>query len=413
MSLWTRLKDLGPRTRARKERDLEREIQSHLDLEAEESGHYGARRAFGNTVLVKEDVRAAWGWTRVEHLARDVGFGLRQVRRNPAFSGIAIATLALGIGANTAMFSAVDAVLIRPLPYADASRLVMVWDDDKARTGSRKFFSTPPEWQEWRQHNTVFTDIAASQPGDAALSNNGEPEDLPARKVTGNFWTVLGTQPFLGRVFTEDEDARGSRLMTTLFFGFRPELRSGCRRGVAHSPVGRGPRVFRPRAARLAYQSGCRPAARVGHETFRGLVRIPYVVYSLARPHEQTDHGRPRASRPHRLPEGVMGKGFLSLATATILNAVSNGYSFGFDIVDITGMPGGTVYPALRRLEEAGYLTSIWEKERVAQAELRPRRKYYELTPHGPRGAGRGDEALPAARTDAVANMREPKSSRA
>ncbi len=131
----------------------------------------------------------------MEQLARDVGFGLRQVRRNPAFSGIAIATLALGIGANTAMFSAVDAVLIRPLPYVDAGRLVMIWDDDTARTGSRKFFSTPPEWQEWRQHNTVFTDIAASQPGDAALSNNGEPEDLPARKVTGSFWTVLGAQP--------------------------------------------------------------------------------------------------------------------------------------------------------------------------------------------------------------------------
>ena len=71
-------------------------------------------------LLVKEDVRAAWGWTRVEQLARDVRYGLRQVRRNPAFSAIAIATLALGIGVNTAMFSAVDAVLIRPLPYADA-----------------------------------------------------------------------------------------------------------------------------------------------------------------------------------------------------------------------------------------------------------------------------------------------------
>ena len=87
MSLWTRLKDLGPRSRAHKERDLEREIQSHLDLEAEESGHYGARRAFGNTMLVKEDVRAAWGWTRVEQLARDVGYGLRQVRRNPGVLG--------------------------------------------------------------------------------------------------------------------------------------------------------------------------------------------------------------------------------------------------------------------------------------------------------------------------------------
>ncbi len=68
-------------------------------------------------------------WTRLEQLARDVRYGLRQVRRNPAFSAIAIATLALGIGVNTAMFSAVDAVLIRPLPYADAGRLVMIWDE--------------------------------------------------------------------------------------------------------------------------------------------------------------------------------------------------------------------------------------------------------------------------------------------
>lgn len=74
---------------------------------------------------------------------------------------------------------------------------------------------------------------------------------------------------------------------------------------------------------------------------------------------------------------------FLTLATATILNAVSNGYSFGFDIVDVTGMPSGTVYPALRRLEESGYLTSNWEKERVAHAQARPRRRYYEITRAG------------------------------
>ena len=213
MDIWRRLKDFGPWSRAHRERDLEREIQNHLDLEAEESGPYGAQRAFGNALRVKEDVRAAWGWTRVEQLARDAGYGLRQVRRNPAFSGIAIATLALGIGANTAMFSAVDAVLIRPLPYVDADRLVMIWDDDMSRTGSPKFFSTPPEWSEWRRHNTVFTDIAASQPGDAALSSDGEPEALPARKVTGNFWSVLGAQPLLGRVFTEDEDVRGARVV--------------------------------------------------------------------------------------------------------------------------------------------------------------------------------------------------------
>ena len=78
-----------------------------------------------------------------------------------------------------------------------------------------------------------------------------------------------------------------------------------------------------------------------------------------------------------------MGKGFLTYATAVILQAVSNGYLYGFDIIDITGMPGGTVYPALRRLEEAGHLRSKWEKQSIAQSEPRPPRKYYELTRAG------------------------------
>ena len=80
-------------------------------------------------------------------------------------------------------------------------------------TASRSSSPTPPEWQEWRRHNTVFTDIAATQPVQATLSGDGEPEQLPARKVTGNFWTVLGVQPLLGRVFTEDEDTRGVRVV--------------------------------------------------------------------------------------------------------------------------------------------------------------------------------------------------------
>jgi predicted permease len=150
---------------------------------------------------------------RFDQLGRDLRYALRQVRRNPGFSAVAIATLALGIGVNTAMFSAVDAVLIRPLPYVDADRLVMVWDDNSRVGDSAHFFSTPAEWFEWRRHNTVFTDIAGTQPGDAALSGNGEPEELPARKVTGNFWKVLGAQPLLGRTFTEDEDARGDRVV--------------------------------------------------------------------------------------------------------------------------------------------------------------------------------------------------------
>jgi DNA-binding PadR family transcriptional regulator len=78
-----------------------------------------------------------------------------------------------------------------------------------------------------------------------------------------------------------------------------------------------------------------------------------------------------------------MGRGFLTYSTAVILQAVANGYLYGFDIIDITGVPGGTVYPALRRLEDAGYLVSKWEKARIAQSEPRPPRKYYELTRAG------------------------------
>lgn len=78
-----------------------------------------------------------------------------------------------------------------------------------------------------------------------------------------------------------------------------------------------------------------------------------------------------------------MGKGFLTYSTAVILQAVANNYLYGFDIIDITGLPGGTVYPALRRLEAAGFLTSKWEERRLAQAATRPPRKYYELTRGG------------------------------
>jgi hypothetical protein len=179
---------------------------------------------------VKENVRAAaWGRTWLEQLTRDARYGVRQVRRNPAISGIAIATLALGIGVNTAMFSAVDAVLIRQLPYVDAGRLVMIWDD-LSRTGFSKHYSTPAEWHEWRRSNTVFTDIAAAEPGQATLSGDGEPAELPGRKVTANLWTVLGVQPLIGRVFTEDEDVRGVRVAVISYglwqrrFGASPDV---------------------------------------------------------------------------------------------------------------------------------------------------------------------------------------------
>jgi putative ABC transport system permease protein len=209
MSIWTRIKAFGPWSREQKERDLEREIRNHLDLEADESGERGARLAFGNAARVKEDVRSEWGWTRMEQVARDAGYGLRQLRRNPVFSAVAIATLALGIGGIAAMFSAFDTILIRPLPYADADRLVMVWDDMRNRDVTTKLMPAPAEWIEWRRLNTVFSDIANTQPADATLSGDGDPEEVPARKATWNLFNVLGVQPLLGRTFSEDEDNKG------------------------------------------------------------------------------------------------------------------------------------------------------------------------------------------------------------
>jgi putative ABC transport system permease protein len=201
-----------------KEAELREELQFHLDKEADErqegglaedEARWAARRELGNVTLVEEDARAAWGWVRLEQLSRDVSYGLRQVRRNPGFSAIAIATLALGIGGITAMFSAVDAVLIQPLPYADADRLVMVWDDLSRSGDQSRDFPAPGEWLEWRRLNEVFTDIAATQPGAATLSGDAEPEQVPARKVTANLWNVLGASPLIGRVFTEEEDEKG------------------------------------------------------------------------------------------------------------------------------------------------------------------------------------------------------------
>ena len=204
-----------------KEAELREELRFHLEEEAEQrqadglaedEARWAARRELGNLALVEENTRAAWGWTRWEQLTRDASYGLRQIRRNPAFSAIAIATLALGIGGITAMFSAFDAVLIRPLPYADADRLVMIWDDmtGEGRSGHSP---APAEWLEWRRHNTVFTDLAATQPGDATLSGDGEPEQVAARKTTANLWSVLGVKPLIGRVFTEEEDDKGVRVV--------------------------------------------------------------------------------------------------------------------------------------------------------------------------------------------------------
>jgi putative ABC transport system permease protein len=137
---------------------------------------------------------------------------IRQMRRNPGFFAVALAALALGIGANTAIFSAVEGVLLRPLPYADASKLVMVWEDASYLGFSQ---NTPAlgNFVDWRAQNQVFTDMAAMRFSNASLNGDQAPEQALGRRVTPNFFDVLGVQPAVGRPFTAEEDAAGRRLV--------------------------------------------------------------------------------------------------------------------------------------------------------------------------------------------------------
>src|SRR6185436_14960973 len=144
----------------------------------------------------------------------------------PAYSLVAIATLAIGIGAGTAVFSIASAVLLRPLPYGDPGRLVRVFETNPLKNWTRNIAS-PANYADWKAQNTVFTDIAAyeqfnsngSGGQDVFLTGQGEPQSLKALGVTGNLFKVLGTAPMLGRTFTDDETFEGKARVVVLGYG--------------------------------------------------------------------------------------------------------------------------------------------------------------------------------------------------
>src|SRR5258706_2469720 len=149
----------------------------------------------------------------MQPLLADLRYALRLLRQAPGFPAIAIAALALGIGANTAIFSTFDSVLLRPLPYADPDRVVMVWED-VSPSGFPKNTPAPANWVDWRAQNHVFTDIAATRGRSANFTGDDvAPEQVFGRGVSSNFFSVLGVSPLMGRTFTDEEDRNGAQVV--------------------------------------------------------------------------------------------------------------------------------------------------------------------------------------------------------
>ena len=154
----------------------------------------------------------------METFWQDLRFGFRQLLGKPGFAAIATLSLALGIGANTAIFSLVDAVLLRPLPFHDPDRLVVVWED-AAKIGFPRNTPAPANYADWKAQNRVFEDMAAITWRGFNLTDEGEPEKVEAQAVTANFFPLLGVKPDLGRVFNGEEDQPGRNNVAVISYG--------------------------------------------------------------------------------------------------------------------------------------------------------------------------------------------------
>jgi predicted permease len=209
----------------RRRRDLNDEIEAHLQMAVRERVERGetpaearaaAAREFGNVPLVKDVTRETWGWQWLERVAQDLKYALRRLRKSPGFTLAAIATLALGIGANTAIFELLDAVLLQSLPVANPQQLadVRVVDMDKARGGVFSGYPvvTNPIWEKLREDHQGFSAIAAWRDTGFSRDSGGDARFAKGLWVSGDFFRVLGVSPIQGRLFTAEDDHRGCGL---------------------------------------------------------------------------------------------------------------------------------------------------------------------------------------------------------
>src|SRR5215475_2102352 len=202
--------------RPEKDSDLDDEIRFHLNMAAKDRIQNGqsvpdarnsALKEFGNVMQVKEATRGMWSGASLEAFGQDLRYGARMLFKSPGFSLIAILTLALGIGANTAIFSVVNGVLLNPLPFRAPNKLVSMFQEmPNFKNGSISY----PNFIDWRRMNTTFADMAAYRSSGFNLSGNGEPERLHGEMISARFFEILGVNPVIGRTFSADEDRLGA-----------------------------------------------------------------------------------------------------------------------------------------------------------------------------------------------------------
>jgi putative ABC transport system permease protein len=254
--------------RRRLERELAEEIESHRSMKEEDFARSGlppneaaasSRHAMGNSLLAREDSRGAWIAPWLDQLFQDIGYGLRQLRRNPGFTCIAVLTLATGIGANAAIFTIVNGILLESLPYKDPRELVLMFEH--LPNASAKFGFSPPDFEFIRREARSFSIMAAYRTGPYELSGIGESQRLIAARVSPEVFAVLGATPAAGRLLTADDDSQRARVVLlsdglwSRAFGRDPSAvgRSLMLDGVPYIVVGVMPRTFEfpPRGGEL------------------------------------------------------------------------------------------------------------------------------------------------------------------
>jgi predicted permease len=198
------------------ESELDEELRFHCEREVEKHLRAGrtrqeavrlARLEFGGLDQVKDSCRRARGTETVETLLRDLAYGLRMLRAHPGFTAVAVLTLAIGIGANSALFSVVDGVLLKPLAFPHPERLVMLHESGpKFKNGSFSY----PDFRDWQRLNRTFTAIAIARPTGFSLTGRGKAEQVDAMAISSDFFPLLGVKPLLGRTFAPGEDEIGA-----------------------------------------------------------------------------------------------------------------------------------------------------------------------------------------------------------